>query len=179
VSLALAQGLFACVSVDVNMLRDPRYDAEAWLAAHVRPGDTIETYGLNVYMPRIATLAHVIRVGPEPIDRRNPMPGVEEVQAPFERAADRGARFIVVSTAWVWRYFVDADAHLPTGRQIPPTQSRSAADAEAVQFFEELARSGGAFTRVHESRYDDRIFPVVDIHGTTTRWVWIFERKAR
>lgn len=176
-TLALARGLLVCVSVDVNLLRDPRYDAEAWLAAHVRPGDVIETYGLNVYMPRMPTSARVIRVGPEPVDKRNPMPGVEEVQAPFERAADRPARFIVVSTAWVWRYFVDPGARLAAGRQIPPTQSRSATEAGAVQFFEELDRSAGAFARVHESTYDDRIFPVVDVHGTTTRWIWIFERK--
>lgn len=179
VSVALANGIFICVSVDVNMLRDPRYDTEAWLAAHVRPGDTIETYGLNVYMPRMANLARVVRVGPEPLEKRNPMPGVEEVQASFERAPDRDARFIVVSTAWVWRYFVDPEAHLTTGKQIPPTQSRSATDAPAVRFFEELARSAGAFVRVHESKYDDSVFPVVDIHGTTTRWVWIFERKPR
>jgi hypothetical protein len=178
VSLAFAHGIFLCLSVDANMLGDPRYDTEAWLAAHVRPGDTIETYGLNVYLPRFPAGAHVVRVGPEPVNRRNPLPGVEEVEAPFEDAPRRGARFIVVSTAWVWRYL--PGPLLPGGgRQRPPTQARMASDAAAKHFFEQLERGDGPppFTRAHVSTYDDHLFPVVDVHGTLCRWLWIFERK--
>lgn len=49
---AFAVALFGAADVDANLLLDPRYDAEAWLRAHAAPSDTIETYGLNVYMPR-------------------------------------------------------------------------------------------------------------------------------
>jgi hypothetical protein len=178
-SVAMAKALFMCVSVDANMLADPRYDIEEWLAAHVRPGDTIETYGHNVYMPRLAPLAHVIRVGPEPLDKRNRMDGVEEVQAPFEQADQRGARFIVLPTAWVWRYLVDPELFTRAGRQMAPTQERTAFDKPGVQFFEELVRSQGAFEHVHTAKYDDAVFPVVEVHGTTTRWVYIYERKKR
>ena len=43
--------LFRCVELDVNLIFDPRYEAEAWLRSHVRPGDTIRASGLNVYLP--------------------------------------------------------------------------------------------------------------------------------
>jgi 4-amino-4-deoxy-L-arabinose transferase-like glycosyltransferase len=174
-AFALARGLFACISVDVNMLRDPRYDAEAWLRAHVRPGDTIETYGHNVYLPRMTDIARVVRVGPEPVQGRNPMPGIEEAQAPYELAAARGARFVVVPTAWVWRYMNAVD--LSRGRMLAPTLERSAADEGAVRYFNGLLRGEQPFTLVHDSRYDDLVFPIQDVHGTTTRWVWIFERR--
>jgi hypothetical protein len=186
VSIALAKAVFVCVALDVNMLRDPRYDAEEWLASHVKPGDVIETYGLNVYMPRLSSLktaagaadgVRVIRVGPEPVDKRNPMPGIEEVEAPFMNAPERGARFIVVNTGWVWRYYVDPEALLIPGKKLPPTQSRSASDLDGTKFFDELDKNAGAYERAHTSAYDDHVFPVVDIHGTTTRWVWIYERK--
>lgn len=176
--IGLALGLFACISVDVNLLYDPRYDAEAWLREHVRPGETIETYGLNVYLPRFPEHARVIRVGPEPVDKRNPVPGIEEVQAPFEQAPSRDARWIVVSTGWVWRYLINPDPALLAGRKLPPTQHRSASDEAATQWFEVLTLSLDAFAIAHESKYEpEPVFPILEIHGTTGRRVWIYERK--
>lgn len=174
----LARALFSCVAVDVNLLYDPRYEAEAWLASHVQPGETIETYGLNVYLPRFPAHAHVIRVGPEPVSKRNPLPGVEEVEAPFEQAPTRGARWIVVSTAWVWRYLIDAEPKLGDGRTLPPTQRESASDEAATQWFRRLIGSLDAFAIAHESLYTpEQIFPIQEIHGTTGRRIWIYERK--
>jgi hypothetical protein len=170
-----ARSLFACICVDVNMLRDPRYDTEAWLRAHVGPGDTIETYGHNVYLPRMTNIARVVRVGPEPVQSRNPIPGLEELQAPYEQAGQRGARFVVVPTAWVWRYLNVAERE--PGRMLALTIERSASDESAVRYFNGLLRGEQPFGLVHDSRYDDRIFPIQDVHGTTTRWVWIFERR--
>ncbi len=178
VGIDVALGLFACLAVDVNLLYDPRYDAEAWLREHVRPGETIETYGLNVYLPRFPEHARVIRVGPEPIDKRNPIPGVEEVQAPFENAPSREARWIVVGTGWVWRYLINPDPALLAGRKLPPTQHRSASDEAATQWFERLTLSLDAFVIAHESSYEpERVFPIMEIHGTTGRRIWIYERK--
>jgi hypothetical protein len=176
-SIAFAKAAFVCISVDANLLGDPRYEAEAWLRAHALPEDTIETYGLNVYLPRMTSIARVVRVGPERVDRRNPLPGVTEVEAPFEEAPKRGARFIVVPTAWVWRYLPGHEALAP-GRVRAPTQSRTVGDVAAVRFFEELARGEGSYAMVHDAKYDDHVFPPVDVHGTTARWIWIFERRT-
>lgn len=175
-SLALA--LHACISVDVNLLFDPRYDAEAWLRAHVQPGDTIETYGLNVYLPRFPEHARVLRVAPGPVDRRNPLPGVTEVDAPYGDAPSRGARWVVLPTGWGWRYLIRPDIKLNPGRQLAPAQHRSASDAAATAWFERLTMSTDAFQFVHESKYEhERLFPVLDVHGTLGRTVWIYERK--
>ncbi len=178
VSIALAIAIFTCIAVDANLVFDPRYDAEEWLRRHVEPGDTIETYGHNVYMPRLTAIpnVHITRVSPEPLERRNPMPDVEEIRGLYEDAPKRGARFLVVPTGWVWRYLPDPSPP-GAGKQIAPTQSRSAADEEATRFFDQLVRSAGAFQIVHDAKYDDAIFPVVNVHGSTTRWVWIYERK--
>lgn len=122
-----AAALFACLTVNASFLLDPRYDAERWLREHAAPGDVIEVYGLNVYMPRLPAGARVVRVGHEPLSRRNPLPGVEERQAPFREAHARGARFLVVSEGWVWRYLLDPDAPSHDGRVLPKTQNRHGA----------------------------------------------------
>jgi hypothetical protein len=173
-----AFALHANISVDVNLLFDPRYDAEAWLRAHVRPGETIETYGLNVYLPRFPSDARVIRVGPEPLESRNPMPGIEEVVAPYAEAPSRDARWIVLSTAWSWRYLIPPDIVFDSGRQLAPTQHRSASDGAARTWFARLTSSSDAFAFVHDSKYmHEDWFPIFDVHGTSARPVWIYERK--
>jgi hypothetical protein len=174
-AVVVARGVFVCASVDVNLLRDPRYDAEAWLEAHVEPGDTIETYGLNVYLPRMPRHARVIRVGPEPVEARNPLPGVEELQARFEDALSRPARWIVVSTGWVWRYLIKPE--LGRGRQLPPTTQRTVEDEAATRWFNELVGGSSPFAYAHISEYDPSVFPAVDVHGTSARTIWIYERR--
>jgi hypothetical protein len=173
-----AVALHTCLSLDANLLYDPRYEAEAWLAAHVQPGDVVETYGQNVYMPRMPAFANVIRVGPEPPDKRNPMPGVEEVQAPFEDAEARPTKWIVVSSAWVWRYIVKLPPHVGAGRQIPPNHARTLTDSPAAAFFERLVGGVSPFAYAHVCEYTGRLFPVVDVHGTTGRTIWIYERRT-
>ena len=174
-SVVLASGIFACMAVDANLLRDPRYEAEAWLAANVAPGDTIETYGLNVYLPRFPATAHVIRVGPEPVGKRNPMPGIEEVEAPFEQLEQRSARWVVVSTGWIWRWF---RGPMPDkGRLLQPTVERTVTDEPVTRHFRALLESRTAFPIAHESNYDDRVFPRMDVHGTSGRSIWIYRRR--
>lgn len=176
--LGLALGLHSCIAVDVNLLFDPRYDAEAWLRENVRPGETIETYGLNVYQPRFPDHARVIRVGPEPVEKRNPMPGIEEVAAPYGEAPSRDARWIVFSTAWGWRYLIPPDVVFDNGRQLAPTHQRSAGDEAARAWFARLLSSSDAFEFRHDSKYTlEDWFPILDVHGTSARPVWIYERK--
>ncbi|MGH7298426.1 MAG: ArnT family glycosyltransferase, partial [Polyangiaceae bacterium] len=135
---SFAVALFAAADVDANLVLDPRYDAEAWLRARVAPGDAIETYGQNVYMPRFPAPARVTRVGPDAQDHRNPMPAVEEVLAPYDAAQARGARFIVVSEGWVWRYLMDPGEALPPGRMLAPTQRETSTDAATTAYFHAL-----------------------------------------
>ncbi len=177
VGAAFAVALFAAADVDANLLLDPRYDAEAWLRAHVGPGETIETYGLNVYMPRFPPGAHVIRVGPDSGDHRNPMPGVEETLAPYGDATARGASYIVVSQGWAWRYLLDPDEGLPQGHQLPPTQRETESDAASSAYFRALTRSDyGTYKLVHVAGWKSHLWPPLAIHASTSREIWIYAR---
>jgi 4-amino-4-deoxy-L-arabinose transferase-like glycosyltransferase len=182
-SVAFAVALFACISVDANLLLDPRYDAEAWLSSHVAAGDTVETYGLNVYMPRIARAvpsARVVRVGPEATDRRNPLPGVLEVRDSYEHAESRAPRWLVVSQAWAWRYLVETtSSEQDAARVFAPTHVANGRDVDATVFFRALVRGGRGFVRVHDSVWVSKTWPRLDIHASTAREIWIFERVPR
>lgn len=173
--VAFGFAIFACGAVDAQLVLDPRYDAERWLREHSRPEDTIETYGLNVYLPRMPEGRRVVRVGPEPPDQRNPMPGFVEVQDVFQRARERGARFIVVSEAWVWRHFVITNAPLEEGRVIPPTNQRGIG-TEAHAFFYGLEREQQGYRWAYRATYKSAVWPRLDIHASTSRDIWILER---
>lgn len=177
-SIPFAFALYGCLAVDAQLLGDPRYDAEAFLEAHVKDGDLVETYGNNVYLPRFPARARVQRVGPEPLERRNPLPGVTEIQARFDGAAERHPRFIVVQEAWAWRYLSDADdARLEEGRVFAPTQKAIAADREGAHYFRRLTHSLDEYGIAHVAKYEGKLFPRLDIHASTSREVWIYERK--
>lgn len=176
-AVPFAIALYNCLTVDAQLLGDPRYDAEAWLDAHVTAGDLVEVYGHNVYLPRFPARARVQRVDVRPLDRRNPLPNVTEVQAPFEAAAARRARFIVVPEGWAWRYLIDPDAPLDEGRVFAPTQKVTTSDHEAGRYFWRLTRSLDEYGIAHVSKYEGTLFPQLDIHASTSRQVWIYERK--
>ncbi|HMH65910.1 MAG TPA: hypothetical protein VK515_10000, partial [Rhizomicrobium sp.] len=54
--------LHQCIAVNAALLLDPRYDAQRWMSAHVGPGDSIETYGQNCFLPHFPHGATVMRV---------------------------------------------------------------------------------------------------------------------
>jgi hypothetical protein len=171
----LAPGAFYVATVDANLVLDPRYDAERWMEEHVRAGDLIETHGLNVYLPRFPSRARVIRVGPE--KGKNPMPGIEEVADRFGNAPARGAKYIVVSEGWAWRYLFDPSTWSKTGRVVPKTQIVTAADEDGASFFQGLRRGERGYHEVHASRWTSELWPRLDIHASTAREIWIFERN--
>jgi hypothetical protein len=176
-AVAFSVALIACASVDAALVLDPRYDAERWLREHARPGDAIEVHGLNVYLPRFPDGVRVTRVGPEPTARRNPLPGVTEVVAPFGDAEKRAPRFIVVSEGWVWRYLLDPDGAQIPGRMLPPTQIASGREPDGSTFFQGLVRGQRGFHEVHKAGWTSTFWPRVDIHASTSREIWIFERN--
>jgi hypothetical protein len=179
VAAAFAVALFEVADVDANLLLDPRYDAEAWLRDHVAPGDLVETYGLNVYMPRFPAGSRVVRVGPSADDHKNPMPGVEEVLAAYGDASARGARFIVFSEGWVWRYLLDPNAFASHGHMLPPTQRETGSDKEATAYFRALTTGAYApYKRAYVARWTSKAWPALDIHASTSREIWIFEAQG-
>jgi hypothetical protein len=129
------------IRMDATLLAEPRYETEAFLAKNVRPTDTIETHGLNVYLPRFPAGPRVVRVGKSDPKRRGLIPGIEEVKAPLVDIEERKPRFIVVSDCYVWRFLERSDLQSTTGHVVPSTQRADAADPDATTFFRRLFKN--------------------------------------
>lgn len=173
-SLGLA--VYTCIELDANLLGDPRYATEDWLAAHAAENDVVEVHGLNVYLPRIVRGPRFVRVGPTPPAKRGPIAGLEEVEAPYSAVLARAPRFIVVSECWVWRYLPDLFVHTPEGRVQPPTQLADAADRDATSFYGALFGGVLPYRLVHEARFTHALFRRVSLHGSVGCPVYTFER---
>jgi hypothetical protein len=174
--LCVAIAVFRCLAVDAAMVLDPRYDAEAWLRAQVRPGDHIEAYGNNVHLPRFPAAAVVERVDPSPIDGRNPLPGVLEVSDRFSNVDARHPRFIVVSEFWAHRYLMEDDDSEGAGRVFSPAQQALQTDTDSRKYFHALRDGATGYRWAHRSEFSSAFWPEVDIHESLSQAVWIFER---
>jgi 4-amino-4-deoxy-L-arabinose transferase-like glycosyltransferase len=170
----LAWALFRCAAIDANLILDPRYEAEAWLSAEAKPGDTIEVYGGNPYLPRFPSHARVSRVDITPLAGRSPLPGITEVEGRFEDVEARRPRFVIVPDAWIWRY---NEGVTPDGRVVPPLQAERLKDLSARGYFRGLTEGSGAYRLIHVSAWSSTVFPPADIHSSTARAIRIFERK--
>jgi hypothetical protein len=173
------RALFECIGVDVALLRDPRYDAEAWLQAHVVAGETVEVYGNNTNLPRFGSSIRVVRVDTTAPSTRSPLPGVTEVEDAYDRIDQRRPDWLVVSDGWLWRYTMPPP---PPGEAfvVAPAQiARQNDQASRAYFASLLAGTNPAYVEDHVAAYDDRFWPRVDIHSSTTRTVHVFRRRPR
>jgi 4-amino-4-deoxy-L-arabinose transferase-like glycosyltransferase len=168
--------LFRCVAVDAAMLRDPRYDAERWLRAHVQPGDGIEIYGPNAYLPRLPAVARIVRVGPTALAKRDPLPGVAEVQGPIETAAARNPRFIVVSAFWA-SFYLKPDNPVGVGRAYAKSQQELLGQTAALDYVRNLVAGRLDYRLAHEAAYDASFWPAVHVHESTAETIDIYERN--
>jgi hypothetical protein len=173
----VVMALFGCLAVDAAMLLDPRYDAEEWLVAHLKPGDHVEVYDNNVHLPRFPADALVERVDTTPITSRNPLLDVQEVSDRFSNVEARRPGFIVVSDFWASKYLVDPEYLKSIGLVPSPTQVTLAKDTDSRTYFRALLGGDLNYRRAHLSGWTSTFWPRVDIHASLTREVWIFERK--
>ena len=177
-ALSFARGAFMVLAVGATLCLDPRYDAERFMRERFAAGDTVEVYGLNVYLPRIPDGVRVTRVGVEAASKRNPMPGFAEVTARFEDVESRRPRWIVVCNGWAWRYLLPPPPDDGSGAITPGAQHATRTDRPAGDHFRDLLAEKLAYRIAHESRFESRVWPWVDIHVSTGQPVWILERKA-
>lgn len=165
--------LHYCIAVSAAMLQDPRYEAEAWMRMHVRPGDAIETYGQSAYLPRFPQDATVMRVGPRPPQARSPLPGVMEVQAPF--AARRAPRFIVVNDWWM-RHYTTPQSELGGHRLPSRAQAALYGDRPARFYFRALEDGGLPYRLAHRAGPATGVWPQLHIHESLNEAILIYER---
>lgn len=176
VLIVAAIAFYRCAGIDAAFVADPRYDAERWLDAKVRPGDTIETYGLNVYLPRFPRNAIVTRLDVKPLTARNPLPHVTELDQPFESIEARHPRILVVSAFWVADYLTRNTAELGDGRAIQNVQQASFKQMDARNYFTALFAGRLPYRLAHKSTYVPGLWPSVDGYESLTQSVFIFER---
>jgi hypothetical protein len=167
--------LHHCLAISAAMLQDPRYDAEAWMRTHVRPGDVIETYGQNAYLPRFPEGATVLRVSMKPPKARNPLHGVTEVQEAFDKP--RASRFLVVNDWWL-RHYTEPQSELGGHRSPSRAQSALYADAPARAYFQALKNGRLAYRLAHVASPAAGIWPQVHIHESLNETILIFERAS-
>jgi len=173
-ALTALLALHQAMAINAAFLFDPRYDAEAWMQAHVIPGDAIETYGQNCFLPRFPADAKVTRVGQGDLKLRNPLPGVTEIRAPFGEA--RQARFVVVNAKWAQRY-LRPQSPLGEGRIYSQLQQTDFRNRDGRDYFARLLAGSAGYRLVHAAHYDG-LWPAVHIHDSLDETVWIFERQS-
>jgi len=166
--------LHQAIAVNAAFLFDPRYDAERWMSAHVAPGQAIETYGQNCFLPRFPTAAKVTRIGQGELKLRNPLPGVTEVRAPFGDARD--AQFVVVNAKWAQRY-LRPETPLGDGQIYSQLQQADFRNADARGHFARLLDGSAGYRLAYAAHYDGW-WPAVHIHDSLDETVWIFERQS-
>ncbi len=168
-----------CAGISAAFLADPRYDAERWMAAHMRPGDKVEIYGLNTYLPRFPAGLALTRVGPKPLKARNPLPGVIELREPYGALFRRQPRFLVVPAAWVAVYRDDVSHLAGRGRIVQKVLAASQLDVDARNYFGALFAGRLPYRLAHKSAYAEPLGPSVNEYESLTQTMLVFEREPK
>lgn len=176
-AIGILLGVRESTSLVLTMIRDARYDAERFVREHVGPGDTIEVYGGNVYLPRMPRSAAVVRVDPGPVARRNPMPGIVEQQDRLGAVEERRPRFIVVGMGYAWRYLQEERTAV-VGRVLPEAQRAGLANVDTKTYVRGLFAEKLDYRLVHVSHDPGTaLFPPRPMHASLATDVFVFERR--
>lgn len=168
-------GLRLGLDVVVTMARDARYDAEHWIASHVRPGERVEVYGANVYLPRFPGGLTVERVDTR--RARSPLPGVVEKEDRLGAVEVRRPRWIVVGQGFAWRYLQE-DRAPQDGRILPETQRQNLADEDTRDYVRALFAERTAYRKAYVAHdAGSALFPARPLHASLATDVFIFERR--
>jgi hypothetical protein len=171
--------LLNCAGIAAAFLADPRYDAEKWMANTLQPGEKVEIYGLNAYLPRFPQGLNLARVGAKPLKARNPLPGVKEVLALYRSVGTREPKYLVVPGYWVADY-LDHNLYLPVGGRIVPKVSVAAKlDVDARSYFGALFAGRLPYRLVRVSGYKAVLGPDVNAYESLAQTVFIFERDPK
>lgn len=165
-----------CAAVDAAFLGDSRYDAERWLTTATRPGDSIEAYGVNAFLPRFPVTARVTRLDRKPLKLRNPLPGVVEISAPYAAVTERNPRFLVISGFWVEGYLRQRLPDGRDGRILQPVQQAILLETENRNYFTGLFAGRLPYRVAHISRYQGTIGPELAGNESLGQTIYIFER---
>jgi len=177
VALAFVPAIYRCAAVDAAMLFDPRYDAERWLREHVEPDARLEVYDNNAHLPRLPPGIAAERVDVTAPSARSPMPGLTEICDRFSNVGARDPRFILVSQFWAYKYLLEPKVLADLGRALSPQQEAARLDSDSTRYFRDLHESRLGYRLVHVASPATGFWPIVDIHASLDREIWIYERE--
>jgi hypothetical protein len=163
------------IGVGLGLLGDPRYAAEAWLRTRAA-GASIETYGNNVYLPRMPKGARVARVGEDAPNKRSVVPGFVEVQASPAAVEARKPEFLVISEGWsgpfAWGGAASQGGYL-TSRWLLHDRD----DGATRKFLLDLSEGRTHYRIALRAEYHAEFFPAPNIHASTARTMLIYQRQ--
>ena len=165
-----------CAAIDAAFVGDSRYDAEQWMKVATRPGDGIEAYGLNAFLPRFPVTAVVSRLDRKPLQLRNPLPGVREIDQAFRAVADRNPRFLVINGFWVQPYLDAKSAPPVDGRISQRARSSVGQESENCKYFTALFNGTLPYRLAHVARYHAGLWPALEGYESLAQTIFIFER---
>lgn len=174
---SIVLGIRLTASMLATMIEDPRYRTEQFLRENVRPGDVIEVYGNNVYLPRFPEGAHVERVGPK--QAPSPLPNVIEREELLSAIDGRRPRFIVVSTGWAWRFMGRPASATEGGHILPNAQAAILADEDSTTYVRRLFLGDTGYRVAYHAFYRGHgtLLPARHLHASLASDVFVFERK--
>lgn len=156
---------------------DPRDEASAWLAARSTQDTAIEVYAKNYQLPRLPQRGRAWRVDRSPLQKRNPIEGLEERLGPYAEIEARDPTWVVLVDSHT-ASFLTAPAQGGHARNVE-TLARSG-DHDARGHFEALLAGRLAWKPVWIGRYEGwgPLRPV-HLHNSLAPTVRIFARKER
>ncbi|MFW2389882.1 MAG: ArnT family glycosyltransferase, partial [Polyangiales bacterium] len=121
--------------VHLTQRADARNEVHAYLAA-LAEGTVVETYGWLVHLPHFDVSAEapyrLQRVSRRPIDKRNPLGGSTEIDAPYGEVHERMPDVLVVPESTALEFI---PRELRAGMAAPAVGARAQADLDAQSFF--------------------------------------------
>ena len=74
-------------------------------------------------------------------------------------------------------YLIDLDEWAASsGKVLPKKQHENSTELDGTTFFQALVKDRRGFRRVHDAKWTSALWPRLDIHASTAREIWIFER---
>ncbi len=148
------------VSVNVRLLRDARYNAEAWMNTHIPKGAVIEYYTYTHYLPRFPEGADACRIKKNlfEIDTRRP-------------------DYLVLNSTMIEKNLSLVGIKYGKG-QMPSVRNLRALQSGMPDFVGSLMKGALGFKEVHRSSFDPGIFRRHHALNISSDYIVVFKRKT-
>lgn len=176
-ALLIGRGLLWSARVNYSLYNDGRYTAERWMLAHTDRDTTVEVYAKNYSLPRLPPWVRAWRVRDTPLERRNPIVGLQELREPLSQIDRRRPDVVVLVDYHYLSFLRDPGARGPGKIDNVTTRQRSA-DTDARRHFEQLLAGTRGYKEVLVARTPSwGPLTAERIHASTSPVVHVLTRE--